>query len=523
MEQHPDSALVLLEEIPDPQSFNKSLYYQYYLIYVQAKDKSYQDITSDTLIFNIQKYYDNKNDNENAAIASFYSGKVLQTQGKYEEALHTYLKTERYLEYSDDSNLKGLLQSAVGSIYDEELIPNKAIVHFKTAKKHFHTAKNFRNDIIMSISIGNCFLMEEEPDSAFYFYFDALASADSLGYDQELEAIFESLGVAYREVEDWKNAEGYFRKAWNLAVDSLGRSRTSFNLACLFEQMGKSDSAIHYIQNSLSFLPENSDNYLVADIYETWSAISEKSERFQDALEKYKIYSDYLALIFDENRDQDVMEVEKKYNFQLIVTRNKQLVIERQKMILFLILLLLSFIAVFILFYNRHKQNKRQLEETERKVRKLNELAQNFNEKENSFRSILMRHFDILKKAALLEGYLKEDEKRKGKVLLQKFNEVVYGEKSFNWDLLYETLNSLSNNFFNKLRNKFPQLDESEFRICCLLAVDFSNTEIAIILDYSINTVQAKRSMIRKKLGIKPFGNIRDFLSSVKKPISLYR
>ena len=287
--------------------------------------------------------------------------------------------------------------------------------------------------------------------------------------------------------------------------------------------MGKSDSAIHYIQNSLSFLPENSDNYLVADIYETWSAISEKSERFQDALEKYKIYSDYLALIFDENRDQDVMEVEKKYNFQLIVTRNKQLVIERQKMILFSILLLLSFIAVFILFYNRHKQNKRQLEETERKVRKLNELAQNFNEKENSFRSILMRHFDILKKAALLEGYLKEDEKRKGKVLLQKFNEVVYGEKSFNWDLLYETLNSLSNNFFNKLRNKFPQLDESEFRICCLLAVDFSNTEIAIILDYSINTVQAKRSMIRKKLGIKPFGNIRDFLSSVKKPISLYR
>ena len=181
LEQHPDSALVLLEEIPDTQSFNKSLYYQYYLIYIQAKDKSYQDITSDTLIFNIQKYYDNKNDNENAAIASFYSGKVLQTQGKYEEALHTYLKTERYLEYSDDSNLKGLLQSAVGSIYDEELIPNKAIVHFKTAKKHFHTAKNFRNDIIMSISIGNCFLMEEEPDSAFYFYFDALASADSLG------------------------------------------------------------------------------------------------------------------------------------------------------------------------------------------------------------------------------------------------------------------------------------------------------------------------------------------------------
>jgi tetratricopeptide (TPR) repeat protein len=369
----------------------------------------------------------------------------------------------------------------------------------------------------MSNSIGNCFLMEEKADSAFSYYFKALAFADSLGYEQEQAAILESLGVAYRETEDWKKAEDYFRKAWYFADDSLGRARISFNLACLFDLMGRSDSATHHIQSSLSFLPNDADNYLVANIYETWSAIYEKSGVFQEALEKYKTYSDYLVLIFDENRDRAVMEVEKKYNFQLIVTRNKQLIIERQRILLFSILLLLFFIVLFLIFYNHYKQNKRKLKETERKVRKLNELAQNFNEKENSFRNILIRHFDILKKAALLEGYLKEDEKRKGKLLLQKFNEVVYGEKNLNWDLLYETLNSLSNNFFNRLRNKFPQLDESEFRICCLLAVDFSNTEIAIILNYSINTVQAKRSVIRKKLGIKPFGNIRDFLNTVLK------
>ncbi|MCG6191591.1 helix-turn-helix transcriptional regulator, partial [Maribellus maritimus] len=57
-----------------------------------------------------------------------------------------------------------------------------------------------------------------------------------------------------------------------------------------------------------------------------------------------------------------------------------------------------------------------------------------------------------------------------------------------------------------------PQLDESEFRICCLIYVEFNNTEIAIILSYSVNTVQAKKSVIRKKLHIKTFGNVRDFL-----------
>nr|WP_321354499.1 hypothetical protein [uncultured Draconibacterium sp.] len=514
LEQHPDSALVLLEEIPNPQSLKKSLYYQYFLLQIQAKDKSYRDITSDTLIFDIQKYYKKENDIEKAALASFYSGRIRQEQKQYEEALKIYLDAGKYLNQSYDNNLKGLVESSVGAVYYEQLLTDKAIIHLKKAEKFFYTAENHRNEIITGNLIGNCFLMEEETDSAFSYYFKALASADSLGFEQEQVAILESLGVACRETGDWPNAEKFLKETLYLTTDSIEKSRVLSNFAELFFQIGKLDSASHYIMQSLVFLPAEKDNYLAANIYETWSAIYEKSENFKDALEKYKIYSDYLVLIFEENRDKDVMEVEKKYNFQLIVTQNKQLIIERQRILLFSILLLLFFIVLSFILYHYHKQNKRKLKETEQKVRKLNELARSFNEKENSLRNILVRHFDILKKAALLEGYLKEDEKRKGKLLLQKFNEVVYGEKSFNWDLLYETLNSLSNNFFNRLSNKFPQLDESEFRICCLLAVDFSNTEIAIILNYSINTVQAKRSVIRKKLGIKPFGNIRDFLNA---------
>ena len=51
LEQHPDSALVLLEEILYPQSLKKSLYYQYYLLHLQAKYKNYKHITTDTLVF----------------------------------------------------------------------------------------------------------------------------------------------------------------------------------------------------------------------------------------------------------------------------------------------------------------------------------------------------------------------------------------------------------------------------------------------------------------------------------------
>jgi len=111
-----------------------------------------------------------------------------------------------------------------------------------------------------------------------------------------------------------------------------------------------------------------------------------------------------------------------------------------------------------------------------------------------------------------LEGYLNEGEKGKGKNLLRKFNEVVYGRKDLDWDVLHKTLDNLHNGFFERLKRKFPDLDESEFRICCLTYDEFDNTEMAIILNYSINTIQTKRSSIRKKLGIRSYGDIRDFL-----------
>lgn len=514
LEQHPDSALVLLEEIPNPQSLKKSLYYQYYLLQLQAKDKSYRDITSDTLIFGIQKYYEKKDDIEKAALASFYSGRVRQEQKQYGKALEIYLDAEKYLEHSNNNNLKGLVQSSIGSIYDEELIQNSAIAHFKKANELFGKAQNYRNEIITGNLIGNCFLKEGEADSAFSYYFKALAFADSLGYEEEQAAILESLGVAYRETEDWNKAEDYFRKAWNFAADSLERARTLLNMACLFDEMGKRDSATHYIQSSLSFLPNNDDNYLAANIFETWSAISEKSGDFQDALEKYKIYSDYLVMIFDENRDQEVLKIEKKYNYQFLENRNKQLTIERQRIILLSLLLFLMLVAIIFVGYRHSVQNEKKLKEAEQRIYQMKEMARNFNEKENSFRNILIRHFDIIKKTALLEGYLKEDEKKQGKHLLRKFNEVVYGEKNLDWDLLYETLNRLNNGFFEQIKNRFSNLDQTEFRICCLQCIDLNNTEIGLMLNYSTNTIRAKKSVIRKKLGVKAFGDINDFIET---------
>ncbi|WP_321348719.1 tetratricopeptide repeat protein [uncultured Draconibacterium sp.] len=512
LETHPDSALVLLNEIANPQSLRKSMYYHYFLVQIQAKYKSDQDITADSLVFKIRDYYADKNNIEKAALATYYSGRVYQERKDYEKALEQFFDTNQFLKESDNFNLKGLCESAIGRIYYDQLLKEKAITHFKLAKDYFHQAQNYKNEISESNSIGSCLLMMDKKDSAFAQYNEALALADKHKIENLQSALRQGLGVAYREVGNWEVAEKYFKESTKYSTDSLNSAKLAANLAGIYQQQEKNDSAIVYLQKALSYMLQEEDNYVAATIYNKWSTIEENKGNYREALDKYKLYSDYVTAIFDENKNRVVLDIEAKYNFQLIENQNKQLLIDKQRILLLSLTLLLVLALLILLVLRRSVLKERKLKDAERKIYRMQEMARSFNEKENSYRNVLIRHFDILKKAALLEGYLKEDEKRTGKNLLRKFNDVVYGQKELDWNIIYDALNTTSNGFLAQLKNRFPQLDDSEFRVCCLIFVDFSNTEIALVLNYRLNTVEVKKSTIRKKLNIESRGNIRDFL-----------
>ena len=70
VEQHPDSALNLLDSLVYPINLNKRQYNRYMILELQAKDKSYKDITSDTAIWGVKNYYLQKKDYPNAAMAA---------------------------------------------------------------------------------------------------------------------------------------------------------------------------------------------------------------------------------------------------------------------------------------------------------------------------------------------------------------------------------------------------------------------------------------------------------------------
>lgn len=99
MDVYPDSALLLLEQIPHPEKLRGKQRADYALLLTQARDKNYLDsLQSDSLIKWAVDYYRDGEDNVKAGKALFYCGKVMHLQGNDTLAMKAYLDARSVLE-----------------------------------------------------------------------------------------------------------------------------------------------------------------------------------------------------------------------------------------------------------------------------------------------------------------------------------------------------------------------------------------------------------------------------------------
>ena len=76
MNEHPDSALNLLKGIAQPELQTKKHRAHYALLYSQALDKNYIDVTSDSLINIAVDYYKTQADVKTKFYAYYYLGRI---------------------------------------------------------------------------------------------------------------------------------------------------------------------------------------------------------------------------------------------------------------------------------------------------------------------------------------------------------------------------------------------------------------------------------------------------------------
>lgn len=513
LETDPDSALTVLRTVLYPEDLTEEGYYRYFLLKIQAEYKSYQDITSDSIILSVQDYYLKQKDGYNIALSSYYCGCYYKELGNKEAAMKSLLMSDSYAEKTNDSNLKGLIRNAVGVILLDLFDSEGAILNFQESACFYKQAGNFKNELITYIQIGDCFQYLEQSDSALHYYMKCLHLVDRENLRTEQSNIRQNLGLLYAKEGELIKAIQFLKEALEYAPSLDDQIKIYMTLSDLCVENQQMDTVDVYMSHLLQNKDSIEDLYVKTNLFQMISEREELQKNYLEALGYHKIYAETLLRIIDANLDKNFLALHKKYDYEKVRSHNIQLKLERMNILIGLVLGVLFLVISIFLLFRRYRKRKKKILELEEKIVQLNGLSKKYDEKEKTFTSYLLKHFNILKKMSSLEIYMNKETSHKDEFWIKKINEIVYGQDTLNWNILYDVMNKLHNGFFIKLKELYPQLKEVEYRILCLTYSGFSTEEIAIVLNLSINTINTKRSAIRKSLGIAAFTNLRDFLN----------
>jgi DNA-binding CsgD family transcriptional regulator/cell division protein FtsB len=80
------------------------------------------------------------------------------------------------------------------------------------------------------------------------------------------------------------------------------------------------------------------------------------------------------------------------------------------------------------------------------------------------------------------------------------------------WEIFEVLFDQAHENFFKRLKKSFPDLTQSDLKLCAYLKLNLSSKEIAPLLNISIRGVEIRRYRLRKRLTLTPDENLAEYI-----------
>lgn len=512
-----DSALKLIDSIYYPEkSFNKEQYMQYLVSRVRARYKTMHDITADSSVFTAWNYYRRKADNPKwTALAAFYSGCVYAEQKNLNKAMHAYTESLNEAVKTQDNNLKGLVQNGIGDLLEEQGLYEQALrAYQKTNKLYWYNSK----DKIVSISNeGRSYLLMDEADSALMVFQRGIKLAEKKQDKNGESLLMQNIGLAYSQKQKYKLALRAIQRSFQLNTDSAEILRYYVNFGKLYTFMGMEDSASYYYNHVKSKVQKLTNYYLQASTYLALANWEKSRKNYAEAFDYMDKRASSIENIMQERNKSSVLDIEKKYDFELLKNAHDKQIIHLQSWLLLLAALLVISGSIFTIYTIRRKNQMIVAQQTINTLKNMNrELSTTIYRHNADLHNAVMVQCDIAKKIIRFNQDIEKYESLQTSPvqMMQRINKIFYGEKKIEeqWETLLKSINLVRPGFAKQIETAFPNLSVYEFRICLLTYAGFKIQEIAIILNQKPNTIQTRRSSIRKKIGIEAGADIAEFL-----------
>lgn len=452
-------------------------YYQ--LLKLKASDKDYQPITNQKLLIDsLVSYFEHAGEDNLLAEAYFYAGRVYYEIGDKPEALKFYQKANEKVA-KDNYALQGDIYCQMANVYSYTELKQEALEALKHAYRADSLSGNTRNML----------------------------------YD------LRDMGENYYVSKNYKRSEALFTKGLQIAErqkDTFMQGNFHHELANIFESKGQLEKAIFHINQYMSHLQDYPDKSgMLVTALEAFTskgdkAAIEKCQQLmlkegnifskQDAIEnilrtsayalkdsifmsQFNLYIQYTDSVIKESHTDGIKKAEQSYYYKLKEEENKYLQTSNMTKSIGFIIAILSLIFCYIYFHlkiRNIKQNKKILELKLDKYKLLKE----------------KNEYKPLDKLVKEEQNIKESHIYKR--LMTAIEEQTFRLVEEDWKEIQNLINQSYENFDSNLRG-FLDVTPQEYRICLLLKMGVSPTNIAHFVNLTKEAITASRRRMYTK------------------------
>lgn len=531
MNEHPEDALSIIRHIDRRKIYSSASEARYALLYSQALDKNYVDVTSDSLTAVAVNYYDRHGTKHERAMAHYYQGRVFSNAGNFDAAIRSYSLAEDAASGTDDYYLLGLINNAVGNLHFEQYDLDEALQRDQQAASFFHRAQSPYNEALAYIGVGTVYSLKGDNEQMEIVYNKAIEIYKELNATDKILPLYEDIIIETKlntgiDLSSIKRDLRHYYTIYNngrIPIQSMGLWQGIYLKANELDSARLCGEII--LRNRQAF-----NAHKIAGCYSLLERIEMARGNYPEA---YRYVKQYIAVMDSINQEKEealVLELEQKYRNRILNQSYENLKQhnDQQRIITGLVLLFsLSLLVAGLLYLRKWRENaalkmreaEAEKESLGRACRELQEQLGTVGDRVDTDDEQERQLFDALEeRMVVLRNWVDKAETMKPALFMKSFRDymtVNVKSKHALSDLQY-VVNRKYFGVVDYLKAHYPELRKQDLDLCCLHCFGFSQHGICYLYNYEdIGSFYNKRSRLRKKLGLPPERTLESFIAEL--------
>ena len=426
-----------------------------------------------------------------------------ENEGETELAMTTYRQALDAAQNESDTALIGLVQQYMGMLLLQQYSFDEAIEML-----HQSAATTKDDPVMISYSnagIGRAYFIIDSIDKSIQYFKDAVYHAEQSADSNVMSVAYQNIGAIYNEIGNYDDALNYIRLSLKYNNEEKEFPRYHLNLAYIFLDMKINDSSSYYENILKQELDSINDKTLKVAINHFLYNKALAENNIDSAFHYYMTFAEMDMELLEERLQQNVLEIQKRYDYEKVENDYNLKLLKKQRTLTFLLFLLLIIGVVLLILINRNLRRRKEELRMKDEILKFENEILRLNEIKGDYKRNLEWKYMLVYSMTLMD-------RNKTESHYKTIKRKIYDNTETAFDAVMKIFEEEHPGLAEAIRQKYPVLSDTEYKVGIMSLTPFSSQETADILGKSINTINKARTSIRKKLEIEENESIEEKL-----------